>query len=95
MSGRLAFLHLAGSPLDCGRAHGRGARPAIGENVALYLRRFQEDGRVDRDEIWRRASAYLQIIERETPAYAAEMRGIAEGAARPSARRPTASTRTR
>jgi isopenicillin-N N-acyltransferase-like protein len=80
VTGRLAFLHLAGSPLDCGRAHGRGARPAIAENVALYLRRFQEDGRVDRDEIWRRASAYLQIIERETPAYAAEMRGIAEGA---------------
>ncbi len=80
MSGRLAFLHLAGSPLDCGRAHGRGAKAAISENVAMYLRRFQEDGRMDRDEIWRRASAYLQVIERENPAYAAEMRGIAEGA---------------
>ena len=80
MSGRLPFLHLAGSPLEVGRAHGRGAKAAIAENVAMYLRRFQEDGRVDRDEIWRRASAYLQVIERENPAYAAEMRGIAEGA---------------
>jgi len=80
VTGRLSFLHLAGNPLECGRAHGRGARPAIAHNVALYLRRFQEDGRIDHDEIWRRASQYQQLIERENPAYAAEMRGIAEGA---------------
>ena len=80
MTGRLSFLHLAGNPLECGRAHGRRARPAIAHNVALYLRRFQEDGRIDHDEIWRRASQYQQLIERENPAYAAEMRGIAEGA---------------
>jgi len=79
VTGRLAFLHLAGSPLEVGRQHGRAARPAIAHNVAMYLRRFQEDGRIDHDEIWRRASAYLQVIERENPAYAAEMRGIAEG----------------
>ena len=45
----------------------------------MYLRRFQEDGRIDHEEIRRRASAYLEVIERENPAYVAEMRGIAEG----------------
>jgi isopenicillin-N N-acyltransferase like protein len=79
MTGPLPFLRLEGGPLECGRQHGRRARPAIDHNVALYLRRFEEDGRIDRAEIRRRASAYLEVIERENPAYGAEMRGIAEG----------------
>ena len=79
MTRPLPVLRLEGDPVECGRQHGRMARAAITRNVALYLRRFEEDGRVDREEAHRRASAYLEVIERENPVYAAEMRGIAEG----------------
>ena len=75
----LPVLRLEGGPLACGRQHGRMARSAIAQNISLYLRRFEEDGHVDREEAHRRASAYLDVIERANPAYAAEMRGIAEG----------------
>ncbi len=76
----LPLLEVRGSPREVGRQHGRGARARVAHNVALYLRRFELEGKIDRAEIRRRAEAYRQVVERENPAYAEEMAGIAEGA---------------
>ena len=80
MTGELPFLRLEGSPYDVGLAHGVEAREFIGENVLLYLRRFAQEGKIDRPEIRRRADGYRRVIEEQNPAYAEEVRGIAEGA---------------
>jgi len=76
----LPLLEVRGGPREVGRQHGRAARGRVAHNVALYLRRFELEGGIDRAEIRRRAEAYRQVIERENPAYAEEMAGIAEGA---------------
>ncbi len=75
----LPLVELRGSPSEVGLEHGRAARAAIAHNVRTYLSRFFQEGRIDRDEARRRAAAYLSVIERANPAYAEEMRGIAEG----------------
>ena len=76
----LSLLHVRGGPREVGRQHGRTARAAVTQNVALYLRRFELEGTIDRAEVHGRAGAYREVIERENPAYAEEMAGIAEGA---------------
>ncbi len=75
----LPLLEVRGSPREVGRQHGRGARSRVAHNVALYLERFETEGKIDRAEIRRRAEAYLGVIKSANPAYAEEMRGIAEG----------------
>ncbi len=47
--------------------------------MRTYLRRFRDWSGAGPDEIRRRAATYLDVIERESPAYAQEVRGIAEG----------------
>ena len=75
----LPLLDLQGSPSEVGFHHGRLARTTIAENVRMYLARFYQEGRIDRDEARRRAAAYLRVIEGTNPAYAEELRGIGEG----------------
>jgi isopenicillin-N N-acyltransferase-like protein len=75
----LPLVEVRGSPREVGRQHGRAARARIARNVALYLQRFELEGRVDRSEIRRRAEAYAEAIQDANPAYAEEMAGIAEG----------------
>lgn len=75
----LPLLDLAGSPSEVGREHGRRTRALVAENVRTYLQRFEDWSRADREEIRKRAEAYLEVIERANPSYTEEIRGIAEG----------------
>ncbi|MFW5939775.1 MAG: C45 family autoproteolytic acyltransferase/hydrolase [Halolamina sp.] len=69
---------LTGSPTERGREHGERFADAVASNVDLYRERFAHEG-VDVDAIREHAADYVDLIERENPAYAAEMRGVAEG----------------
>ena len=74
----LPVVALRGSPREQGRQHGEALRDLIHHNVDLYLRRFLTDARLSREEVERRAAAYLQVFTRESPPYRETMDGIAE-----------------
>jgi len=75
---------LTGSPSERGREHGERFADAVASNVELYRERFAHEG-VDLDAIREHAAEYVDVIERENPAYAEEMRGVAEGSGVPLA----------
>jgi isopenicillin-N N-acyltransferase-like protein len=75
---------LTGSPAERGREHGERFAEAVASNVELYRERFAHEG-VDLDSIREHAAEYVDVIERESPGYAAEMRGVAEGSGVPLA----------
>ncbi len=61
-----------------GFAHGRRFRREIAENVETYVGRFAASG-LDRNQAFSEAEQWLKAITALAPAYADEMRGIAEG----------------
>ena len=61
-----------------GVAHGRRFAEEIAANVATYLRRFAASG-LDRVEDFVEAETWRKAIAAQSPGYAEEMRGIAEG----------------
>src|SRR3982074_3203752 len=61
-----------------GLAHGRRFAGEIADNVATYLRRFAASG-LDRDAAFAEAERWLAAIDAQSPSYAEEMRGIADG----------------
>lgn len=75
---------LTGSPVERGRTHGERFADAVASNVELYRERFAHEG-VDVDAVREHAAEYVDLIDRERPAYAAEMRGVAEGSGVPLA----------
>ena len=79
MSRGLPVLDLEGESREIGLAHGRGAKDRVARNVRTYLQRFRDYGGFSHDEIRRRATEYLRIIEARNPDYAAAMEGIADG----------------
>src|SRR3979490_2928853 len=62
-----------------GLAHGRRFAREIADNVETYLRRFAASG-LDRDGAFAEAERWLPAIVAQSPSYADEMRGIADGA---------------
>lgn len=76
----LPLVHLSGSPLEQGREHGRHLRDRVAHNLTVYFDRFRRETRLEREEVLQRAGRLLSVIERESPDYAAGMRGVAEGA---------------
>ncbi|MDQ7849864.1 MAG: C45 family peptidase [Armatimonadota bacterium] len=78
----LPVLTLRGNPRQQGRQHGEGLREAVAHNVEVYLRRFLTDGRLTRQEVERRAAAYLDVFTGESPQYREAMEGIAEASGR-------------
>jgi isopenicillin-N N-acyltransferase like protein len=80
---RLRRVRLRGTPREIGRKHGEAAAEAIGRNVALYLRRFEAEGGIDRGEALRRGALYFDVSEERAPEYAEMVRGIAEGSGLP------------
>jgi isopenicillin-N N-acyltransferase like protein len=62
-----------------GLAHGRHFAREIADNVETYLRRFAASG-LDRDGAFAEAERWLPAIVAQSPSYADEMRGIADGA---------------
>jgi isopenicillin-N N-acyltransferase like protein len=74
----IACLTATGDAHACGLAHGRRFGREIADNIETYLRRFAASG-LGRDEAFMEAQRWLEAIIRDNPAYAEEMRGIAEG----------------
>ncbi|OYR55209.1 C45 family autoproteolytic acyltransferase/hydolase [Halorubrum halodurans] len=71
-------LVLTGTPRERGIEHGERFAEAVAANVETYRERFAHEG-VDVDAMREHAAEYVEYVERESPDYAAEMRGIAEG----------------
>src|SRR6516225_3011153 len=74
----IAHLTTEGDAHACGLAHGRRFAREIADNVATYLRRFAASG-LERDEAFAEAARWRKAIAAHSPAYAEEMRGIADG----------------
>jgi isopenicillin-N N-acyltransferase-like protein len=74
----IACLTITGDAHACGLAHGRRFGRDIADNIETYLCRFAASG-LGRDEAFTEAQRWLEAIIRYDPAYAEEMRGIAEG----------------
>jgi isopenicillin-N N-acyltransferase like protein len=75
---RIPLLTTEGNAHACGLAHGRRFAQEIADNLATYLRRFAASG-LGREEAFGEAERWLKAIAGQNPAYAEEMRGIAEG----------------
>jgi len=75
-------IDLSGGPRERGRAHGEALADAVAANVETYLARFAHEG-VDPDRAREQADEFVPLIESVNPAYAAEMRGVAEGSGVP------------
>ncbi|WP_066416030.1 hypothetical protein [Halorubrum aethiopicum] len=71
-------LVLTGTPRERGIEHGERFAEEVAANVETYRERFAHEG-VDIDALREQAAEYVEYVERESPDYAAEMRGIAEG----------------
>jgi isopenicillin-N N-acyltransferase-like protein len=71
-------LVLTGTPRERGIEHGERFAEEVAANVETYRERFAHEG-VDVDALREQAAEYVEYIERESPDYAAEMRGVAEG----------------
>src|SRR5215467_7602622 len=74
----IAHLTTEGGAHACGLAHGRRFAREIADNVATYLRRFAASG-LERDAAFAEAARWRKAIAAHSPAYAEEMRGIADG----------------
>ena len=78
----LPVVALRGTTRERGRQHGEALRDRIHHNVELYLHRFATDARLTREEVERRAAAYLEVFTRQSPPYREVMEGIAEASGR-------------
>ena len=77
--GQLPILPLKGAPHEMGVEHGQRVRNEIDHNLAVYFKRFRNETKLSREQVLQRAAKYLPVIERVAPAYAEEMKGVAEG----------------
>lgn len=75
----LPILHLTGTPYEQGLAQGRELRGRVAHNVAVYFDRFQQETKLARDEVLRRARLYAPAIQAQNADYYAGMQGIADG----------------
>ena len=74
----IPFLTTGEDPFARGRAHGQRFEREITDNIATYLSRFAASG-LDRRSAFAEAKHWLTAMQAQNPAYAEEMRGIAEG----------------
>jgi isopenicillin-N N-acyltransferase like protein len=75
----IPLLTTAGDAHARGLAHGRRFTAQIAQNIETYAGLFAASG-LDRDKAFSEAEQWLKAITALAPAYAEEMRGIAEGA---------------
>jgi isopenicillin-N N-acyltransferase like protein len=81
---RIPLLTTDGDDHARGLAHGRRFAREIVDNVETYLRRFAASG-LDRTQAYAEADKWLAAIGAQSPSYAQEMRGIAEGSSQSEA----------
>jgi isopenicillin-N N-acyltransferase-like protein len=74
----IPLLTVEGDAYACGLAHGRRFAREIADNLETYLSRFAAAGLV-REQAFADAQQWLKAIAADSPAYAEEMRGIADG----------------
>ncbi len=73
----LPVVELDGSPFDQGRQHGLALYDQIAHNLDVYYDRFLREGKLEPDEVRRRAAEFVPLLE-TFPEYFDAMRGIAE-----------------
>lgn len=78
----LDVLALDGSPTERGRRHGEVFADEVAANVERYLDRFAHYG-IDEETALGMAEEFVPLVADESPAYAAEMEGVAEGSGVP------------
>ncbi|MET3909880.1 isopenicillin-N N-acyltransferase-like protein [Bradyrhizobium sp. S3.3.6] len=78
----LKFISFAGAPRERGRQHGEIMRSEIAENAEFYLKRFCAYG-TDQKTVQSEAECWLSFLEKLSPEYVDELRGVAEAANRP------------
>ncbi|MEJ3748336.1 C45 family peptidase [Actinomycetes bacterium KLBMP 9797] len=84
MSFPLPLITVSGTPAECGAAYGVAAAQLIGANVALYLRRFQDQAGLDAAAVRAAGAGYREATRAHHPRIAEMLDGVAEGAgARP------------
>ncbi|UFW71390.1 C45 family autoproteolytic acyltransferase/hydolase [Bradyrhizobium sp. WU425] len=77
----LKFIRFAGAPRERGRQHGEVMRSEIAENAEFYLKRFCAYG-TDQKTVQSEAESWLSLLEKLSPEYVDELRGVAEAANR-------------
>jgi isopenicillin-N N-acyltransferase-like protein len=75
---RIPLLTTDGDAHARGIAHGHRFAREIADNVETYLRRFAASG-LDRGQAYAEAHKWLAAVSSQSPSYAEEMRGIADG----------------
>jgi isopenicillin-N N-acyltransferase like protein len=78
----IPLLDLSGAPRERGRAHGEALRGDIAHNIDVYLTRFGKLGHSS-ESVLAGANRWMPHLERLDPAFAEELRGVADGAGRP------------
>ncbi len=73
------LVEMSGPPRERGRQYGQQAAERIGRSVDYYVRQLETAG-VDWPRAKELAAGYVPVVQRFSPAYLEEMRGIAEGA---------------
>ncbi len=79
MTTKLPVLTLKGSHYQMGYKHGRQARAEIEHNLTTYFDRFKTETELSPAAAIERAAKILEVIKRESPEYAATIKGVAEG----------------
>ena len=73
----LPVVEIDGEPFEQGRQHGMALRGQIAHNLSVYYDRFEREAQLPIDEVRRRASQYVPVLQRSAD-YFEVIRGIAE-----------------
>ena len=76
----LSIIEVSGEGREAGARQGEAARDLIHLHLERAVARNQRRKQLDRDETYRRADAFREIVSSELPSIAAEIDGIALGA---------------
>lgn len=76
----LPIVSVTGDAYAQGLTHGHALRAEIDHNLAVYFRRFNDEGQMSRQRVLERASVLWERLAATSPDYAAGVRGVAEGA---------------
>jgi isopenicillin-N N-acyltransferase-like protein len=75
----LPLVELDGSAFDQGQQHGAALRAQIAHNLDVYYDRFLREGHLETDEVRRRASRLVPLLETDSDYFDA-LRGVAKAA---------------
>src|SRR3712207_1677767 len=75
------IIEVSGSPVERGRQHGEAARERVHRSIEGYREVFAHYAGWDWSRVRDEAAAFRAPVEAYGPAYADEIRGVAEGAA--------------